>query len=70
MFLKSIKHVHKLSPSGRERESEHMWGLYNYCFLVGKNARVWNVIKLKKKMLEDFYSNFQFKWDIIKWMWL
>lgn len=42
----------------RERESEYMWGLYNYCFLVGKNVRVWNVIKLKKKMFEDFYLNF------------
>lgn len=51
MFLKSIKHVHKLSPSGREKISEHMWGLHNYCFFLqgGKCKLVRNIIKLKKK---------------------
>lgn len=60
MFLKSIKHVHKLSPSGREREreSEHMWGLYNYCFLVGKNARVTKCYQIEEENAERLLFKF------------
>lgn len=61
MFFKSIKYVYKFLFSGRERESEYVWGLK--LLYIG----LWNVIKLKKKMLKDFYL--KFKWEIIKWMW-
>lgn len=64
MFLKSIKHVHKLSPSGREKISEHMWGLHNYWFFYrGENASWYEILSNLKKKLDDFYSNFQFKWE-------
>lgn len=59
MFLKSIKHVHKLSPSGREKISEHMWGLHNYCFFTGgKMQACTKYYQIKKKNLMTFIQTF------------
>lgn len=59
MFLKSIKHVHKLSPSGREKISEQMWGLYNYCFFTGgKMQACMKYYQIKKNNLMTFIQTF------------
>lgn len=58
MFLKSIKHVHKLSPSGREREKASTCEVYNYCFLVGKNARVMKCYQIEEENAERLLFKF------------
>lgn len=60
MFLKSIKHVHKLSPSGREREreSEHMWGLKLLFFSWEKCKGYEMLSNWKRKCLKTFIQIF------------
>lgn len=59
MFLKSIKHVHKLSPSGREREreSEHMWGL-KLLFFSWKKCKGKKCYQIEKENSERLLFKF------------
>lgn len=57
MFLKSIKHVHKLSPSGGERESEHMWGL-KLLFFSWKKCKCKKCYQIEKENSERLLFKF------------
>lgn len=59
MFLKSIKHVHKLSPSGRERERKRAHVRSKIIvFLVGKNARVMKCYQIEEENAERLLFKF------------